>query len=865
MKKNLRVIAVAAMLGLGPVAVAQQTEAPLSYYLPTEVTYNSSIPTPKDILGYNVGEWHASHDQLVMFMRQMASLSDRITMTEYGRTHENRPLYLLTITSPKNHQNIEQLKQQHVQLTNPAESGKLNLKEMPAVVWMGYSVHGNEPSGSNASLLAVYHLAAAQGPEIEKLLDETIILLDPSINPDGMNRFASWVNSHRSKNLITDNNSAEFDEVWPRGRTNHYWFDLNRDWLPLQHPESKGRLAKFHEWKPNVLTDHHEMGTNATFFFQPGIPSRNNPLTPESNFKLTQKIGTYHAKALDKIGSFYYTEESYDDFYYGKGSTYPDVNGAVGILFEQASSRGHAQESVNGVLTFPFTIRNQFTTTLSTLEAAQAMREELLAHQRDFYKNALNEAKQAKTKAYVFGSEKDKARAYHLAEIIKQHQIDVYRPKENMTINGVTYTPENAYVIPTEQPQHRLIEAMFEKRTTFQDSLFYDISAWTFPLAFDLEHAALSSRNFKGNQLGQKVEDLSFPDGEVIGGKSDYAYTFEWHGYYAPRALNQLMDRGIATRVATDKFSTPDGKQYDYGTILIPVAGQRVNAEELHQVLQEVAQQNALKVYAMNTGFTPQGIKLGSPMMRSLEQPKIMMLIGDGVNSYDAGEAWHLMDDRFGMRPVLIKTNDFNRASIDKYNVLVMAEGSYSSISKDKLRSWVQRGGTVIGMGTAAKWLSDNGIGNITFKNGEAQANAAAQKAYADMANSEGAQVIGGAIFETTLDLTHPLAYGYTDAQLPIFRSNALFMERSKSPYANPVMYTANPLMAGYISKPNLEKVKNTAAVDVSALGAGKVIAMPDNPNFRAFWYGTNKLFLNSIFFGQIISGSSARAEEDAH
>ncbi|GHA72988.1 M14 family metallopeptidase [Pontibacter akesuensis] len=861
--KKFYALAVAAMLGFGPAAEAQQSQTALSYYLPAGTTYNSSIPTPHDILGYNVGEWHVSHDQLVMYMRQMDAASDRITLTEYARTHENRPLYLLTITSTQNQQNIDQIKQQHRQLTVPSESGKVDISKVPAVVWMGYSVHGNEPSGANAALLAVYHLAAAQGPEIEKLLNETVILVDPSINPDGLNRFASWVNTHRGKNLVTDPNSAEFDEVWPRGRTNHYWFDLNRDWLPLQHPESKGRLAKFHEWKPNVLTDHHEMGTNATFFFQPGIPSRNNPLTPENNFKLTQKIGTYHAKALDKIGSFYYTEESYDDFYYGKGSTYPDVNGAVGILFEQASSRGHAQESDNGVLTFPFTIRNQFTTTLSTLEAAQAMREELLTHQRDFYKNALNEAKKAKTKAYVFGSELDKARAFHLAEIIRQHQIDVYRPKESFTINNVTYTPENAYIVPTEQPQYRLIEAMFEKRTTFQDSLFYDISAWTFPLAFDLEHAALSSRNFKGNQLGAKVDSLTLPKGEVVGGKSDYAYAFEWHGYYAPRLLNQLMDHGIATKVATDKFATAGGEQFDYGTILIPVTGQPMDADRLHTLLQELAQQNALQVHAMNTGFNPSGIKLGSPMMQNLVQPKVMMLIGDGVNSYDAGEAWHLLDNRFDMRPTLVKTDDFNRMALNKYNVIVLSDGNYgSSISKDKLRSWVQQGGTVVGLGEAARWLSDNGIGNITFK--QSEKDTVAQKPYAIMDNTNGAQVIGGAIFETKLDLTHPLAYGYTDAQMPIFRSNTLFMERSKSPYANPVMYTANPLMAGYISKPNLQQLKNTAAVDVSALGAGKVIVMPDNPNFRAFWYGTNKLFLNSIFFGQIISGGSARTE-DAH
>ncbi|MEJ8803941.1 M14 metallopeptidase family protein [Pontibacter sp. H249] len=858
--KNLKALAIAAMLGLGQVATAQQAE--LSYYLPKEVQYNKQIPTPKDILGYNVGEWHVSHDQLAMYMRQMASLSDRISIVEYGRTHENRPLYLLTVTSPENHKNIETIKAEHKKLTNPTESGKLNIKDMPAVVWMGYSVHGNEPSGSNASLLAVYHLAAAQGPEIEKLLKETVILIDPSINPDGLNRFASWVNSHRSKNLITDSNSAEFDEAWPRGRTNHYWFDLNRDWLPLQHPESRGRLAKFHEWKPNVLTDHHEMGTNSTFFFQPGIPSRNHPLSPENGFKLTQKIGTYHAKALDKIGSFYYTEESFDDFYYGKGSTYPDVHGAVGILFEQASSRGHAQESTNGVLSFPFTIRNQFTTTLSTLEAAQAMREELLTHQRDFYKSSYNDSKKAPVKAYVFGSEKDKAKAYHLAEIIKQHQIDIYRPKESFKIDNITYTPENAYIVPTEQPQYKLIEGMFEKRTKFQDSLFYDISAWTFPLAFDLDHASLSGKNFKSNQLGQKVENVTFPKDEIVGGKSNYAYVFEWHGYFAPRALNMLMERGIQTRVATDKFGSDNGKQFDYGSILIPVTGQPVSGDELHAILQEIATQNAVQVHAMTTGLSSQGIKLGSPMVTTLQQPKILMLIGDGVNSNDVGEAWHLLDERFNMKPTLVSTTRFNRVDIGKYNVIVMADGSYNSISKDKMRSWVQQGGTVVGMGDAVRWLADNGIGNITIKKSESEA--APQKAYADMSNETGAQVIGGAIFETKLDLTHPLAYGYTDDQMPIFRSNTLFLERSKSPYANPVMYTANPLMAGYISKPNLQQIKGSAAVDVSALGAGKVIAMPDNPNFRAFWYGTNKLFLNSIFFGQIISGSSARAE-DAH
>ncbi|WP_192821506.1 M14 family metallopeptidase [Rufibacter sp. LB8] len=839
-------------------ALPASAQTNLSYYLPGGVTYDAKIPTPKQVLGYEVGEWHVTHDQLVHYMRTVDAASDRITLQEYGRTHENRPLLLLTITSGQSHSQITQLKEQHRQLTDPANSGKLDISTMPAVVWMGYSVHGNEPSGTNASLLAIYHLAAAQGPEIEKLLKETIVLMDPSINPDGMQRFSTWVNANRGENLVSDPNSREFSETWPGGRTNHYWFDLNRDWLPLQHPESRGRLAKFHEWKPNLLTDHHEMGTNATFFFQPGIPSRNHPLTPANTFKLTQKVGTFHAKALDKIGSFYYTEESYDDFYYGKGSTYPDVNGAVGILFEQASSRGHAQESANGLLTFPFTIRNQFTTTLSTLEAAVSMRQELLEHQRTFYKEAVKEAGKDGVKAIVFGSPEDAMRTFHLAEIMHQHQIQLYRPKQNLKVGNMTYTPENAYVVPLEQAQYKLIQAMFEKRTKFQDSLFYDISAWTFPLAFDLDYAQLKNTQL----LGSKVEQVTRPTGTVSGGQSTYAYALEWTGYYAPRALHKLQQLGVQTRVATNTFSGPEGKRFAPGTILIPVTGQTLSPELLFARLQTIAQEDGVSIYNMATGLSAQGVKLGSPTLLALQTPKIAMLVEGGVNYLDAGEIWHLLDNRFDMKVTLLTQDRFNRTSIQKYNTLIMPDGTFNELTpaaREKLRAWVQGGGTIVATGMAVKWLADNKLGDFNFKAEAAEKNPTRQLPYADLENNRGAQEIGGAIFETRLDITHPLGFGYSKPQLSIFRNTNLFLERSANPYANPVMYTANPLQAGYISKQNYEKIKSSAAIGVSALGSGRVIGIVDNPNFRAFWYGTNKLFLNSIFFGGIINPNSAR------
>ncbi|MDX2049317.1 MAG: M14 family zinc carboxypeptidase, partial [Chitinophagaceae bacterium] len=314
------------------------TAQDLKYYLPDSVTYNPAIPKPKDIIYHEVGEWHITHDRLVNYMKAVAAAApERIKLETTGFTYESRPQLLLIITSPGNHKRLEEIRQQHVQLTDPSKSSSLNTDNMPIVVWIGHSIHGNEASGANASLLSAYYLAAAQGKQIDDLLNNVVVLFDPSFNPDGLQRFSTWVNQHKSKNLVTDANSREFSEVWPGGRFNHYWFDLNRDWLPAVHVESRNRLKWFHQWKPNILTDHHEQGSNATFFFQPGVPSRVNPLTPDKNQELTGKLAKFHAQFLDRIGSLYFTKENYDDFYYGKGSTYPDVNGAIGILFEQAS------------------------------------------------------------------------------------------------------------------------------------------------------------------------------------------------------------------------------------------------------------------------------------------------------------------------------------------------------------------------------------------------------------------------------------------------------------------------------------------------------------------------------------------------
>jgi len=822
----------------------------LAYYLPTDVTYNPDIPTPKEVVGHEVGEWHITHDKLISYMETLAKVSDRMTIKEHGRTFENRPLISLTVTSPKNHQNLEQLRTDHLKLSDPSQSAGLQTENMPLVTYLGYSVHGNEPSGSNASLLVAYYLAAAQGDVVDKLLDNTIILLDPSINPDGLNRYASWVNSTRNMKPVADGNDMEHDETWPGARTNHYWFDLNRDWLPAQLPESQARLTNYHNWKPNILTDHHEMGTNNTFFFQPGIPSRNNPLTPAKNYELTGAIAKYHAAALDRIGSLYYSKESFDDFYYGKGSTYPDINGSVGILFEQARVEGHIQESSNGLLTFPFAVRNHFTTSLSTLEAGRFLRVDMLNYQREFYKSAISKANSDTDKAYIVSSN-DQQRLNAFTTVLKRHQIEFAPTTKNITAGGKSFPKQSSFVISLQQPQYRLIKSIFERRTSFQDSLFYDVSAWNLGLAFGIDYAALNSKQFQSGLAGSQGAAELTPLA-----KSEYAYALDWSQYYAHKAMNMLHAKGIITKVALASFSDQN-RTYPMGTILIPVGIQRPTSDQMHALLSTIQTTSGVQIHPIESGYTS-GVNLGSPQFETVKPQKTLLLVGDGVNGYDAGEVRHLLDYRMGMPMTSVKISRFNRADISKYQTIIMVDGGYGSLNASKVKTWVQGGGNIIAMKRAAKWLKDKGISDASFKK-RPKDSTSYQLPYNSRNKVSGAQAIGGSIFEARLDRSHPLGFGYGQNKISVFRRGTLFMEKGKNPYVNPLVYTDNPLQAGYISKVNLEELKGSAVINVSHFGQGRIISFADNPNFRAFWYGTNRLFLNSLYFAQVIDKGRTR------
>ena len=814
----------------------------LTYYLP-DLAYDPSIPTPESFLGWQIGDWHLSHDLQQAYMRLLAASSDRIELLEIGRSYEQRPLLNLVITTPDNHGRIEELRQRHLDW-NDADGGlsEADVASVAAVLYQGFSIHGNEPSGANAAPLVAYYLAAAPLSAVGAVLENNIVVFDPCYNPDGLNRFASWVNTHKNKSLTADGADREYNEAYPRGRSNHYWFDLNRDWLPVQHPESRARIAAFHRWKPNVLTDHHEMGKDATFFFMPGAPTRVHPSTPKINQELTARIGDYHAAALDEIGSLYYSGEGYDDFYYGKGSTYPDIHGAVGILFEQASSRGHLQETENGLLDFPFTVRNQVTTALSTLKAFAELRDDLLLYQRRFTLEGMTRD------GYVIDADGDAGRARELANILSRHGLAVQHAK-----NG---SEESYYV-----PKTPFSAAAFEPILEFEDSLFYDVSTFSLPMAFNLPYRSVSGGAPGGTSWTPFDREAALP--AVDHARAEYAYLLSAADYYSPRALYRLLDAGVRVKVSDQGFAIDNGRAtFPRGTAMIPVVGQDMSADELHQLITEVEEELGLDFVPASSGLVDAGgLMFGSrSTYQTLRKPEIALLVEGGVSSLDAGEAWHLLDQRFGIPVTKLTVDDIDDVELARYNTIVMPDGNYGSLSEEAteaLQNWAGRDRVLITLERAGSWAAAHDLANVKTRDISNPDSAITQRPYEKAYRDRSGRVLGGSIYQAEGDLSHPLLFGMQREEIPVFRAGTLLFEPAENVYATPLRYSDQPLLSGYSPRGFAEAAAGSAGVVVSGNGGGRTISFANNPNFRGFWYGGNRMFMNAILFGHTISGAA--------
>jgi len=815
-------------------------------YLPADAEMDTSIPSPESQLGWEPGDWRIQHPSLVQYLYTLAEKSDRVSIKVTGYTYEQKPLLQLIITSKENQSKLESLRQAHLQ---GAVSGD---PDAPLVVWLGYSVHGDEASGSNAAPVVAWYLAASRSGYVKELLENTIIILDPSLNPDGLDRFATWSNSNRSFNAVADRDGRIHHQDWPGGRTNHYLFDLNRDWITTVHPESRARITEYHRWLPHVLTDHHETWHDG-FFFQPGAPTRQHPLTTAENLEMTRALAPYHASSFDSAGEMYFTEDDYDDFFYGKGSTYPDINGSIGILFEQPRVNGAVYERDSGKLKFTDAIHNQVRTSLSTLKGAWEQRDKFKKYQAGFFQAMQQRAAKAGFEAWVIGDGNDTARGRELMDLFGRHQVEFQALKTEVNANGQTFKPGHAWVIPVNQRQFGLAQAMLEIRTQFEDKVFYDVSAINLPMAYNLPVAKLARLPAMSNE--SPVLSSNAPDPDAV------AWIIPWQQLNAPAVLQDLLDAGATVRAATKPFSMGKGshtESFGEGSLVV-LAG--LQDEEKSGDIFEILKQADVSVHSFADQLTVTGPGLGTSHFSKVQKVKPLLIVGPGTRAYDAGEAWFQLDQRLGVAPVMVDMSRLRTINLHDYTHLLMVEGKYSDIgkkTKQDIATWVSNGGILVAIQGAASWTE-----SLCFepdecaekKDKDDQQEPPKAMAYADFDDQEAQRTISGAIVSATVDNTHPIAFGYGN-EMPLFRRDSTLLKASENPFATPVRYAEKPLLNGYIGVERLNAMSGQPAVIAERHGKGLVVRFANNPIFRGFWRGTERLWINSLYFGPLVSGT---------
>ena len=591
-------------------ALADDLASPDNYlasFFPGASDYASDLPLPHNALGFAPGEMHITPEAQFYYLSALAAASPKAQIETIGYSHERRPLAHFYISSPENIANLEALREQHISASKPSND--------VLVLKLAYSIHGNEPSGANAVPLIAYYLTASQDEWVQEFLARTIVILEPVQNPDGLARYATWANMHRTQIDVWDAAQRSQHESWPSGRTNHYWFDLNRDWIFTVHPESQARIEQYHRWKPHVLGDYHEMGGDKpSYFFQPGHPKRTHPLTLDKNQSITTALSKFHAAALDQAGQDYYSGERFDDFYYGKGSAYPDITGGIGLLFEQTAVRGATRNFDGEHLTFRQSISNQITTSFSLMRGADALRDDILAYRFTFRDAEKRRAASADISAYVFGDDGDPMRAEALITLLRRHQVAVHALKRSVTQNGVTYEPGHAWVVPANAAQYGFVTSLFETRTSFEDNVFYDVSTWNLPTGFNLPYSGLSNT---AGLLGEPTSAPSAPAPLTINPEA-VAYAMEWNQLRAPRLLQALLAEGMLPRVSTSPFEADlmdeTRRSFDSGTVTV-----RLRNKDAAETLQRaVARVPGVELHALASGLTHVGPDLGSRGMAVL-------------------------------------------------------------------------------------------------------------------------------------------------------------------------------------------------------------------------------------------------------
>ena len=819
----------------------------------------AQVKSPEEFLGYKIGSRFTPHHQLVSYFQHVAQAAPSIVkLQKYGETIEHRPLYLAFISIPENISNLEQIRLNNLRLANVAKDKVMPTENTPAIVWLSYNVHGNESSSSEASMLTLFSLVDPKNTEPKEWLKNTVVIIDPCLNPDGRDRYVNWFNSIAGKKFNPLTIAREHNEPWPGGRSNHYNFDLNRDWAWQTQVESRQRVAQYNQWLPQVHVDFHEQSIDAPYYFAPAAQPYHEVITKwQRDFQNT--IGRNHAKYFDKNGWLYFTNERFDLFYPSYGDTYPIYNGSIGMTYEQAGGGDGGLGVITAeedTLTLYDRAIHHYTTGLSTIEMASVNASKLINEFRKFYNEAVS-GNIGDYKTYVIKNKpEDVERISALIKLLDNNDISYgvasgsgkgfnyhSRKEESFTISN------NDLVISASQPKAAMVKVLFEPQSKLVDSITYDITAWALPYAYGLDAYATKQNISVGG--GKVIPD--FVDNPTT---DSYGYVIRWQGVSSAKTVAQLLEKGIKLRFSESAFEL-NGESFNNGAIIIIRQGNNEFGNSLWKTVSDICNGNQVKMIPVNTGMVDKGFDFGSYAVRSMKAVKVAMLTGEGVSSLAAGEIWDFFDNVLEYKLTLINATDFDQIDWNEIDVLIMPDGRYRFLndkeSAKRFHQWIQKGGRVVALERAVAQLAKQSWSVMSAKNDTAKNDAAKQDTYAllkSFENREKAEVskgTPGAIYKVDVDNTHPLMFGYPKYYYTLKMDTMAYEFIKKGGWNVGVIKKENK-MAGYVGYKLSPKLKDGLLFGVQESGKGSITYLADDVMFRNFWQNGKLMLCNAIF-----------------
>jgi hypothetical protein len=819
-----------------------------------------TLSSPEAFLGYKLGEQFTFHDRIVRYFETVATQTpDRCKLIPYGQTYEGRPLMAMAVATPENLKRLEEIRTNNLKITG-LMSGTPDASQ-PAIVWLSYNVHGNEAVSSEAVMQVLYDLVNPANTEMQGWLKNVVVLLDPCLNPDGHERYVQWYKQVANFPYQPLPYSREHQEPWPGGRFNHYLFDLNRDWAWQTQQETQQRVALYNQWMPHLHADFHEMGPETPYYFAPSAKPYYEGLTQWQR-QFQQLIGEANRKYFDKNYWLYFTREKYDLFYPSFGDTWPSFNGAIGMTYEQGGS-GRAGlgylTSEGDTLTLTKRIAHHVAASYASIEAVASRGDQVVKEFKTYFDQARTNP-QGPYKAYVIKAQGNESKIKSIAELLGKNGIRYGYASKGVSMKGFSYgtgkseaakVDENDLVVSAYQPKSVMVRALFDPKPTLEDSLTYDLTSWAIPYAFGVNAYALTEQ-FPATSISSTPKTSTAAAAAV---SKPYAYIAEWKDLRDVRFLAALLRKKIKLRNSEAAF-TMNGKTFAPGTLLITRTGNEAMGDSFDRYITEQAQTMGITLTPVATGFVEKGFDFGSDYQHFIRAPRIALVGGAGVYTDGFSSAWHFFERQIQYPVTVLESSRLASVPLSQFDVLILPSGAYSGVWNDrmvgKLREWIQEGGKVIALENAAAVLGEKP--DFEWKHKEdpkatpKKVNSPSDtlKLYGQRDREYLTQDIQGSIYQVTLDVTHPLAFGYEKTYHALLR-NAEPFELMKKGW-NVGYLPANGYMSGHVGYKTKARLQNSALFGVQEMGRGQVVYLAENPVFRAFWHSGKLMFGNAVF-----------------